>query len=216
MTASSRRPPPALGKSNGPKPWPMKWVGLAIVVFVVGYTLVNYFYRKPGRAYRPYQDAQDRATTARLLAAGWQKMPVATRRPAEKPQADDTPAAVTRDAAGLGADLEAKFAERPKLLATIDRVVSPASIARGNDYTAYFTASLPDLKVQVGDVTLYRRGNELVLIPTTEPLPGRELKSRWNDLTCWMSFSTAALPPGRYQVRIVARGPAAAWSFNVK
>jgi hypothetical protein len=194
----------------------MKWIVLAIAIFIVGYTLVNYYYRKPGRAFRPYQDMNDRATTARLLAAGWQKMPVDTRRPAEKPAADDTPAAVTRDAAGLGADLEAKFAEKPKLLATIDRVVSPEAVAHGSDYAAYFTASLVDLKAQVGEVSLYRKGNELVLVPTTEPLPGKDLMSRWNDSTYWLSFSTANLPPGRYQMRIVARGPAVAWSFTVK
>ena len=194
----------------------MKWIVVAIAVFVVGYTLVNIYFRKPGRGFRPYEDMNNRATTARLLAAGWQKMPVDTRRPVEKPSAEDTPAAVTRDAAGLGPDLEAKFAESPKLLATIDRVVSPASVAHGGDYAAYFIASLPDLKVQFGDLTLYRKGSELVLIPTTEPLPGRELRSRWNDSTYWISFPTAGLPPGRYQVRIVAKGPAATWSFTIK
>ncbi len=194
----------------------MKWIVVAIAIFVVGYTLVNIYFRKPGRGFRPYEDMNNRATTARLLAAGWQKMPVDTRRPVEKPSAEDTPAAVTRDFPGLGADLESKFAEKPKLLATIDRVVSPASVAHGSDYAAYFIASLPDLKVQFGDLTLYRKGNELVLIPTTEPLPGRELKSRWNDSTYWVSFPTTSLPPGRYQVRIVAKGPAATWSFNVK
>ena len=194
----------------------MKWIVAAIVVFVAGYTFVNLYFRKPGRAYRPYQDAQDRATTARLLAAGWQKLPVDTRRPAEKPAADDTPAAVTRDFPGIGSDLEAKFAEKPKLLATIDRVVAPDTVARGRDYSAYFTASLVDLKVQMGEITLYRKGHELVLVPTTEPLPGKELKSRWNDSTYWVGFATATLPPGRYEMRVVARGPAAAWSFTVR
>ena len=194
----------------------MKWIVVAIVAFVVAYTLVNFYFRKPGRAYRPYQDAQDRATTARLLAAGWQKIPVDTRRPVEKPATDATPAAVTREAAGLGADLEARFAEKPRLLATIDRVVAPAGVTHGETYDAYFTASLADLKAQVGDLTLFRRGNELVLIPSIEPLPGQELKSRWNDSTYWVSFPTANLPPGRYQMRLVAQGPAAAWSFTVK
>ena len=138
VTALPRRPPP--------KPWPMKWIVAAIAVFIVGYTLVNVYFRKPGRGFRPYEDMNNRATTARLLAAGWQKMPVDTRRPAEKPSAADIPAAVTRETAGLGADLESKFAEKPKLLATIDRVVSPASVTHGSDYAAYFTASLTDLK----------------------------------------------------------------------
>lgn len=216
MTAPPRRPPPAPSKSNGPKPWPMKWTVVTIGLFVVGYTAVNLYFRKAGRPYQPYQDAQDRATTARLLAAGWHKIPADTRRPAEKPATDDTPAAVTRAAAGLGPDLAPKFAEQPKLLATIEKVVAPASVARGSDYYAYFTASLTDQKTLVGELSLYRKGHEIVLIPTTEALPGKELRSRWNDSIYWVSFSTANLPQGRYQARIVAKGPAAAWSFSVR
>ncbi len=199
-----------------PKPWPMKWIVAVIVVFVVGYTAVNFWFRKPGKPYRPYQDAQDRATTARLLAAGWHKIPLETRRPVEKPDPDDTPAPITRDWPGLGSDLAANFAEKPRLLATIDRVTAPAAVAHGSDYSFYFTASLADLKAQVGELTLYRHANELVLIPVIEKLPGPELMSRWNDSTYTATFSTAGLPPGRYAARIVAQGPAAAWSFTVR
>ena len=199
-----------------PKPWPMKWIVVAIVIFMVGYTAVNFWFRKPGKAYRPYQDAQDRATIARLLAAGWQKLPVDSRRPVEKPATDDTPAPVTRDFPGVGADLTDKFAEKPRLLATIDKVTAPAGVSHGDDYSLYFTASLSDLKAQVGELTLYRHGNELVLVPALENLPGKELMSRWNDSTYCATFSTSQLPPGRYSARIVAKGPAAAWSFTVK
>ena len=199
-----------------PKPWPMKWIVVAIVIFMIGYTAVNFWFRKPGRAYRPYQDAQDRATVARLLAAGWQKMPVNTRRPVEKPAADDAPAAITRDFPGLGTELHDKFAEKPRLLATIDRVTAPTAVSHGEDYTLYFTASLSDLKAQMGELTLYRHGNELVLVPTLENLPGKELMSRWNDSSYSATFSTASLSPGRYSARIVAQGPAVAWSFTVK
>jgi hypothetical protein len=194
----------------------MKWIVLTIVVFVVGYTIVNIYFRKPGRPYRPYQDAQDRATTARLLAAGWQKIALQTRRPVEKPDLAEPPAAIGRELAGLGPDLEGKFAEKPRLFDTIDRVTAPAAVAHGADYSFYFTASLTDLKLQLGELALFRRGNELVLIPSEENLPGRELMSRWNDSTYAATFSTEHLPPGRYRLRIVARGPAAAWSFTVK
>src|SRR6187551_364454 len=94
-TRLSSRPPPAITpgrmtkpRKPTPKPWSMKWIIVAIVIFVVGYTAVNFFYRKKGPAYRPYQDAQDRATTSRLLAAGWHKIPIETRRPMEKPDFD--------------------------------------------------------------------------------------------------------------------------------
>lgn len=194
----------------------MKWIILAIVVFVAGYTVVNLFFRKPGRGYRPYQDAQDRATTARLLAAGWHKVPVDLRRPVEKPAPGDTPAAVSRGAVGLGLDFEPNFAEKPKLVASIDRVVAPAAVARGDSYGFFFTASLADLKGQLGELTLYQREHELILVPAVESLPGTQLMSRWNDSTYAAAFATTALAPGRYTVRLVARGPAATWSFTVK
>ncbi len=196
----------------------MKWIVAAIIIFVIGYTAVNFYFRKPGRAYRPYQDSQDRATTTRLLAAGWQKIAVDTRRPVEKANAEGAPAAVTRDYVGIGVgpDLDSKFAEKPKLLATIDKVYPPDSVSHGSDYSLTFTGSLSDLKAQVGELTLYRRGNELILIPSIEPLPGKELMSRWNDSNYSVSFPTANLPPGRYEMRIVAKGPAAVWSFTVR
>jgi len=193
----------------------MKWIVLAIVIFMVGYTAVNFFFRKKGPAYRPYQDAQDRATVARLLAAGWHKVPLETRRPVDKPALDGATATISHELAGLG-DLEAKFAERPKLIATIDSVTAPASVVHGENCTVYFTASLSKLKDQVGDLTLYQHDHELVLIPSLEALPGKDLMSRWNDSTYAISFSTANLPPGRYTMRIVALAPAATWHFEVK
>jgi hypothetical protein len=194
----------------------MKWVVLAIVVFAGGYTIVNLYFRKPGPAYRPYQDAQDRATTARLLAAGWHKIPVELRLPAEKASAGDGPATVTRAAVGLGPDLTPNFAEAPKLPASIDRVVAPASVARGGDYCAYFTATLASQKSPLGELWLYRKGNDLVFIASSETLPGKQLMSRWQDSTYCLNFSTAGLEPGRYRARLVAQGPAAAWSITVK
>lgn len=194
----------------------MKWIIVAILVFVAGYTAVNLYFRKPGRAYRPYQDANDRATTARLLAAGWHKLPLTERRPVEKAASDHTLAAIAHGAVGLGLDFAPNFAEPPKLVASIDRVVAPADVVHGFDYSFFFTASLPDLKGQMGELTLYRRDHELVLVPEIEKLPGQQLMSRWNDSTYAATFATASLPPGRYSVRIVARGPAATWSFTIK
>jgi len=208
MTARSGKTPP--------KPWPMKWIIVSILVFVAGYTVVNLYFRKPGRAYRPYQDANDRATTARLLAAGWSKMPVDTRRPVEKAALAAAPAAVAHGAVGLGLDFAPNFAEPPKLVASIDQVIAPAEIAQGMDYSFHFTATLTDQKHPLGDLALFRRGNELVFVPVYEDLPGQQLMTRWNDSTYAATFATAALPAGHYTARLVARGPAATWSFRVK
>ncbi len=193
----------------------MKWIVAAIVVFIVGYTLVNIYFRKPGRSARPYEDAANRFTTAKLLEAGWQKMPVETRRPVEK--MNDTDAvAISRGAIGLGLDLDPCFAEKPKLLASIDRVAAPGSVARGETYTAMFTGSVPDLQLQLGNIELYHHGNEIVLVPTIEHLPGQNLLSRWSDNNYCVSFPTSSLPPGKYQLRLVANGPSARWSVTIR
>lgn len=200
---------------SSPKPWSMKWVVLAIVVFVVGYTLVNIYFRKPGRAFRPYEDMNKRATTARLLAGGWQKLPVEISRPVNKPGLGLT-ATTTRGSGGFGADLEAAFAEPPVLLATIDRVTAASHIDRGAPYAIHFSATLGDQRLQVGRVEALLRGNELVLIPALERLPGNNLLSRWKDADYLASVPTDRLAPGRYTVRLAAKGPAIQWTVDVR
>lgn len=197
-----------------PKPWSMKWIVLAIVLFVVGYTLVNVYYRKPGPAFRPYEDMNKRATTARLLNAGWQKLPVELTRPATKP-GFGIAASISRGGAGLGPELEASFAEKPRLLATIDKVTAPADATHGSVYSIFFTASLTDQNFQVGRIEALLRGNEIVLVPAIEKLPDH-LLSRWEDADYCASLPTERLPPGRYTIRLAAKGPAAQWTFNVR
>ncbi|MDP1580298.1 MAG: hypothetical protein Q8M02_08470 [Candidatus Didemnitutus sp.] len=193
----------------------MKWIVIAIVVFVVGYTLVNIYYRKPGRAFRPYEDMNNRATTVRLLSGGWQKLPVDVIRPTEKPGLGLT-ASVTRGANGLGAELEAAFAENPVLLRSIDRVIAPDRVERGADYLIHFSATLSDQHLQLGRIEALLRGQEIVLVPFLEKLPGHNLLSRWPDAEYLAELETMRLAPGRYTVRFAAAGPSAQWSFEVR
>jgi hypothetical protein len=193
----------------------MKWIMLAIVLFVAGYTLVNIYFRKPGRPFRPYEDMNKRATTSRLLAGGWQKLPAEISRPGAKP-APGLTASTSRASAGLGTELQAAFAEKPVLLASIDRVTAPTHVRRGAEYQVHFTASLADQHLQVGRVEALLRGNEVVLIPALERLPGKDLLSRWKDADYLATLRTDRLAPGRYIARLVAAGPTMEWTFTVE
>ena len=61
----------------------MKWIVLTIALVIVPYTFLTLHYRKPGPAYRPYQDAQERANVVRLLSAGYQRITLPAQRPAD-------------------------------------------------------------------------------------------------------------------------------------
>jgi len=197
-----------------PKPWPMKWVVLVIAIFIVAYTFINFRYRKPGKGHEPAAEMRQRVAAARLKEAGWEKLPVSTRRPAERISGDDAP--ISRGIFGLGLDFNTALVDKPGLLRSIDQVTAPATVEAGADYTACFTGTLTDLRYQLADIELFRRGNELVLLPTIEHLPGKELYSRWNDASYCVSFSTQALRPGAYQISLFAQGPAAKWNFIIK
>lgn len=193
----------------------MKWVVVAIVLFVAGYTVVNVLYRKPGKAFRPYEDMNTRATTARLLSAGWQKTSIDLVRPTEKPSIGIA-ATIKRGPAGLGSDLGTAFAQKPQLLATVDRVTAADQVRRGETYRVHFSGKFGDQKLQVANAELLRRDHEIVLMPVAEKLPGNNLLSRWPDADFWTGIPTDNLPPGNYTMRILSHGPAAQWEFRVK
>ena len=192
----------------------MKWVVLVIAIFIVGYTVINLRYRKPGKGHEPAAEMKQRVTAARLKEAGWVAVPSHSRRPAEKISGND--AVISRGSVGLGLDFNTTLVDKPELLRSIDLVSAPEVVAAGTDYTVCFTGSISDLKLQLGEIQLYRRGNELVLLPVTEHLPGKELYSRWKDANYCLTFPTDGLPPGTYEASIFAQGPAAKWSFRIK
>ena len=194
----------------------MKWVVLVIAVAIGLYTFLTLRYRKPGPSHRPYEEAQERVLAARLQEAGWSRVPVTLRRPAESAAGTTVPAAVTRHQPGLGPELAAIMPAPRDQLASADRIVAPAEIARGTEYTATFTGNLADLHHHVAGMTLYRLGETIVLIPNLERIGEPGLLSRWNDGQYELAFPTHALPPGRYRVRLCVRGAAPTWSFTVR
>jgi hypothetical protein len=102
------------------------------------------------------------------------------------------------------------------LLASIDRVTAPTHVRRGAEYQVHFTASLADQHLQVGRVEALLRGNEVVLIPALERLPGKDLLSRWKDADYLATLRTDRLAPGRYIARLVAAGQTMEWTFTVE
>lgn len=197
----------------------MKWVVLAILIFVVGYTLVMIFFRKPGRPYRPYQDSVDRATVTRLLSSGFQRVALEIERPADPGRLqilNGAPAARFSSAAGgLTGELNAAVLEKPLLASSYASFSAPAAGSASRGYSILFNANLADNKRVISGALLYRRQQEVFVVPVFEKLGG-ELQARWRESNILVRIPAGSLPAGRYEMTLVGEKTSLTWALDLR
>ena len=192
----------------------MKWIVLAIVLLIVPYTIVTLRYRKPGPAFQPYEDIKNRANVSRLLAAGYQRIPITAQRPAESGRASGG-AAIATTSGGIPADLRSTLVE-PLLLATEITQVTAAPTTRADQpYAIQIACALPDEKQQLGGADLYLRGENVVIAPTFERIAS-DLLARSRHAAVLLTIPAGALKPGRYTVTLLAERGARTWPLEVR
>lgn len=192
----------------------MKWIVLAIVLAVVPYTIVTLHYRKPTPAFRPYEDMKNRANVARLLAAGYQRIPLTVQRPADGARAVGG-AAVTTAPGGVPADLRSTLVEPPLLPEEITSVSAAPSANTLQSYAVQFTCVLPTDKQHLGGAELYVRNDDLVLVPTFERVDGG-LLTRTRQTVVLVTIPAGALKAGHYTFTLVGEAASRAWPLEVR
>lgn len=201
-----------------PKSLPLRWVVVAIVVFIAGYTFLRLHYGKRGRAFEPYHDLREEITVVRLLHLGYKRIPVALERPAEPLPAArvaPAPAEIINALGGLPAELDGALAAKPALPAEVAGVTAPRTAAAAATYTLQFTCAQPDYSTQIRDAFLYRKEHQLFLLPNFERIPG-DLLARSKESTVLVNFPVQSLAPGRYTVILCGRRASKSWEFTVK
>lgn len=196
------------------QPWPMKWIVLAILLMIVPYTFVTLRYRKPGPAFQPYEDMKNRANVVRLLAAGYQRIPLPARRPADGPSPQGG-ASILPDAAGVPADLKSTLVEPPLLPADIVRIHAAPSVEPAAPYPLELTFVPPDDRHQLRGAELYVRGDRAVIVPTFEPAGG-DLVARGRETVVLLTIPAGALKPGRYMITVAGERASRSWPLEVR
>ncbi len=191
----------------------MKWVVLAIILFLVPYTFLTLHYRKPGPAYRPYEDMKERANTARLLSAGFQRITLPTRLPADS-EIVISPAAVAAGPGGLPDELRANLISTPLLPVDVLRVSAGATASARLPYPVQFTCTTPDDKQHLAGAELYVRDDQIVITPDFELLAGG-LLARSRETLIQLTIPPATLKPGRYRVTLAGRNSSRSWTLQV-
>jgi hypothetical protein len=192
----------------------MKWIVLAIVLCIVPYTVLTLRYRKEAPAFLPYEDMKNRANIARLLAAGFQRIPISATRPADGAKLPGGSAA-TPAPGGLPADLKSTLVEPILLPAEITSVTAAPTANALQPYIVQLTCTLPDDKKQLGGAHVYVRGDQLVIAPTFEPIPAN-LLTRSRGAAVLLTIPAGALKRGRYQTILIGEHSSRTWSLEVR
>jgi hypothetical protein len=196
----------------------MKWVVIAIVLGLAGYTYLTLRYRKPGPAYRPYQDTVNSVTVSRLLSSGYQRIALAVERPADPSRTSVVLggfATTTTARSGLPPELEHALVEKPLLAETITSVTAGAEASAALPYCIQFSATLADRKHVISEALLFHKDDSLVILPVFEKIEG-ELQARWLETTVLLTVPGNALPPGRYTVTLVGARGSRTWPLLVQ
>jgi hypothetical protein len=191
------------------QPWPMKWIVLAIVLFLVPYTFITLHFRKPGPGYLPYQDSKQRASLAKV---GYQRVTLSVDRPAD-PRPIAAVAPVVPAAGGLPPDLTATLLT-PPILPTAIGAVAAAPTADGGPYRITFSCTRADNHEDLATAALYLKGSEIVIVTDCEHLPG-ELLTRSRAEVITLNFSSGALPVGTYHVTLAGANSGKSWTLQV-
>jgi len=195
------------------QPWPMKWVILVIILCIGAYTVLTLKYRRPERAFRPYQDLRDRANTHRLLDAGFQRISLAAELPAD-PLSAAAAARATAAAAGLPPALRDTLVVQPRLPAEIVSVTAAPDVNALFAYPIGFKCTLADNKQQLAGAELYVRGGELVVAPDFERITGG-LLARTRENVIRVTVPAGSLRPGSYHITLVGARGSKSWTLQV-
>jgi hypothetical protein len=192
----------------------MKWIVVAILVFVPIYTYLTVHFRRSGQVYEPYAEARDRATVERLLAAGYRCITLAATRPTE-PLRTSARASIAAAPGGLPADLAMALVAAPLPPARVTHIAAARETNAAQPYIIDFTATLPDEKEELLEAQIYVRTGSLVLVPNFERVPGG-LLVRSTETEVRLTVPAGVLPPGHYRVMLVGTHESQTWALSVK
>jgi len=197
----------------------MKWVVVAILVFVVGYTVVMLLYRKPDKPYRPYQDSADRATTLKLLKSGYQRITIQAQSLGIGETLDvvhgGEKAALKAHSGGLEAELAASLATKPLLPDSYLSASAAASVSSAKEYLIRAEAKLPDNNRIISSAFLFRKGTDAYLVPVFEA-PSGKLQARFRETTLLLTLPAGSLPAGTHNLTLVGSKRSLTWQILVR
>lgn len=191
----------------------MTRVFLAIIVFIVAYTMIMVFFRKETPMFYPYEEAQAEVLGHLLSSEDWEPLP-------EAYVVGDFRA--LREEAGLSSQTLASFdpeetigleigehSTTPLVLESID---APSTLSAGDPYLAEVHWQDKEDRAYPRTLSFYKRGGEILIFPPhgrIKPVEDAEPLTRF-------LIPPEQLAPGDYTVYLYTEEGLRGWAFSVE
>lgn len=188
----------------------MKWIILAVVLFIVPYTYLTLRYRKP-TSFQPFEEARERK---HIQEVGYTRVSCRITRPADKPAGGPAELAAAPAGGGLPADLATHLVDRPVLPVQITGVRAAESCAATDEYPVRFRCQPPAGNVEFAAAHVYRKEHTLVIVAEFAPVAdGLVQRGAENEAT--VIVPSGSFDPGSYQVTLAGSLASRTWPLQV-
>ena len=196
------------------RPWPMKWIILAMILFVVPYTYLTLHFRKPGPSYEPYRDAREKTLIAR---SGFRRVSLSAVQAdsAREIERAGPSALVSSSPGGLPGELRAAVITPPFLPAAIGQVSAPPSLDSERPYAIRFACTTSSLQQALSGARLYIRGADAYLLTDFVHLPAG-LSARTDGKTVAIEIPPSTFDPGKLRLTLVGQNGSRSWDLQVR
>lgn len=196
------------------KPWPMKWIILAILGCIIPYTWLTIAYRKPNPAHEPYQDNKDRAQVLRLLDNDFHRIELPMALLVDPPLPPTITATNEAIPGGVPPLLNDILIDRPLVPSEFLRVSAAPTALANAPYSFDFVCTQPNHDELPAQTQLYQRRQELVIIVGYER-NSDGLKSPRLEFTAQVTIPANTLMAGTYQATLIGARESRRWTIEV-
>ncbi|HEU5080435.1 MAG TPA: hypothetical protein VFT72_14580 [Opitutaceae bacterium] len=207
-----------MSRRPSPKPWPMKYVALAILVCLGLYTFLTLHFRKTGHVYQPYEDNKNRVVVHRLKEAGYARIPAEVERLAETQATAFNPngalASPKNVPGGISPDLAELLIDAPRLPQSYTNVRATTEANSLFPYTLQFTCTLPDNHRLHANTYVYVKDKTIAIVNDFDQIEG-DLLSRTPQSMIEVTLRAGALAKGDYVVTLVGQTKSKQWNLQV-
>lgn len=197
------------------RPWPMKWIIVAILACIIPYTWLTIAYRKEGPAHQPYQDNKDLAQVLRLLESGFNRFELSMTLLESPLYPSPGLAATEKLPGGLPPLLRDLLIDAPAIPPRVPMVAAPATSSAGAAYVFHFACAQAAEDEQPASAELYRRGSELVVI-INHDADGESLQTRDINAVAEVNLPADTLEPGSYQITLLGERESRRWQLTLQ